>query len=440
MADKRKDLNRRNLPDRVSQKKDGTYKGRYCYTYQGLDGKRHNVYSYRLYETDPVPKGKKADSCVPLMTTIAQIERDKQDGICSTAGEITLNEMFQKYMEMRPGIKDSTKVFDLHIWSYYVQDGLGTKKISRISYSDIKSLYLYLLWEKTNKQTGEKGLSIITVSGVHVLINSVFKLAKKDKVIRDNPADGVMTDIKAENKGKLYQKSNQMKSLTVKQQENFLVFVKTDKVYQRWYNLFIVLFGTGMRIGELGALRRDDLDFENNLININLSLSYYRAPGDSKYDFHITVPKTSAGRRSIPMFPEVRKALLEQLETQLKNGHNQAVVEGYSGFVFQTDGGQPIRYNSFDVILSHIVNKYNKEEEKHASEEKRKPELLPRFSVHDIRHTFATRMAENNTNQLVMKKVMGHESIETTLDVYAEVTDAEERACFDALEGKMSLA
>lgn len=440
MAGKRKDLNRRNLPDGVSQKKDGAYKGRYCYTYMGLDGKRHSVYSYRLYETDPVPKDKKADSCVPLMTTIAQIERDRQDGICSTAGEITFNEMFQRYMKMRPGIKDSTSVHNVHTWDYYVRDRLGSKKISKISYSDIKSLYLYLLWEKPNKQTGEKGLNISTVNCVHVLIGSVFNLAQKDKIIRDNPADGVMADVKAENKDKVNQNSGQIKSLTVKQQRNFLLYIKTNEVYKKWYNLFVVLFGTGMRIGELSALRNVDLDFENNVINVNYSMGYYKAPGSSRCDFHITTPKTSAGKRTIPMFPEVREALLRQLEIQLKNGHNKAVVDGYSGFVFQSMKGHPLKSATLDATLKRIVERYNREEEKRASEKGQKPELLPYFSPHDIRHTFATRMAENGANQLVMKKVMGHKSIETTMDIYAEVTDTEERSCFEELEGNMSLA
>lgn len=440
MAGKRKDLNRRNLPSGVSQKKDGSYKGRYCYTYQGLDGKRHCVYSYRLYETDPVPKGKKENSCIPLMTTIAQIERDKQDGIISAARDVTLNDLFEKYMGMRPGIKSTTRICNLNVWERYIRDSLGGKEVAKISYSDIKSFYLYLLWEKPNQQTGEKGLSLLTVQSVHALICSVLNLAKKDKIIRDNPSEGVFEEIKSESRSRLEKDNKQVKSLTASQQKNFLLYVKNHIAYVKWYNLFIVLFGTGMRIGELCALRRDDLDFEKDIIHINFTLHYYKGVNDTKHNFHMSTPKTSAAKRNIPMFPEVKEALLRQLEVQLKIGNNKAVVDGYSGFVFQTSRGNPMLYTEVDDEITLIVSNYNKEEGIRAERENRKEEYLPYFSAHDIRHTFATRMAENNANQLVMKKVMGHTSISTTLDIYAEVMDTEERECFDDLEGNMSLS
>lgn len=439
MAGKRKDLSRRNLPKGVSQKKDGTYKGRYCYTYNGLDGKRHSVYSYRLYETDPIPKGKKSDSCIPLMTMIAQIERDKQDGILSTAGDISLNDMFERYMEMKPGIKESTRVDHLYRWKLYVQDSLGKKKIAKISYSDIKSLYLHLLWDWPNHQTGEKGLSMGSLLRIHAMIYPVLELARKDKIIRENPSEGIMAEIKAENKSRT-QGNVQIKSLTVVQQKNFLIYVKNHSIYNKWYNLFIVLFGTGIRIGELAALRREDIDFENNNIHINFSMQYYKGLNDDKATFHMSTPKTSAGKRTIPMFPEVREALLKQLELQLETGYNTAVIDGYSGFVFLNNRGLPIKHSKIDEVIKRIVGNYNEKETMRAKKEKRIPELLPLFSAHDIRHTFATRMAENRANQLVMKRVMGHESIETTLDIYAEVTDEEERICFDDLKGNMSLA
>ena len=439
MAGRRKDLNRRNLPNGVSQKKDGAYKGRYCYTYEGLDGQRHNVYSYRLYETDPVPKGKKLESCVPLMTIITGIERDKQDRINTAGGGVTLNEMFEKYMELKPGIKESTRAQHYGEWKLYVQNNLGLKKISKITYIDIKSLYLLLLWDWPNRQTGEKGLSIGSVMAVHEMIYSALELARKNKLIRENPAEGIISEIKAENKSKV-QTDHQIKSLTVEQQRKFLSYVKTTGKYSEWYDHFIVLFGTGMRIGELSALRREDLDFKHNIININFSMERYKGRNDSERCYHMHPPKSSAGKRAIPMFPEVKEALLRQLEHQLKTGLQTAVVDGYSGFVFLSKKGNPINYSTFDGILYKIVASYNNEEIKLAEKEKREPELLPRFSAHDIRHTFATRMAENNANQLVMKKVMGHERIETTLDIYAEATPTEENECFDDLEGKMSLA
>lgn len=54
---------------------------------------------------------------------------------------------------------------------------------------------------------------------------------------------------------------------------------------------------------------------------------------------------------------------------------------------------------------------------------KRKPLLLPDFSCHHLRHTFCTRLCENETNLKVIQSIMGHKSIETTMNIYAEATD-----------------
>ena len=58
-----------------------------------------------------------------------------------------------------------------------------------------------------------------------------------------------------------------------------------------------------------------------------------------------------------------------------------------------------------------------------AKKEKRQPVILPHFSCHHLRHTFCTRFCEQETNIKVIQSIMGHANIETTMDIYAEVTD-----------------
>ena len=66
-----------------------------------------------------------------------------------------------------------------------------------------------------------------------------------------------------------------------------------------------------------------------------------------------------------------------------------------------------------------------------AKKEKREPVLLPDFSCHHLRHTFCTRLCENETNLKVIQSIMGHRSIETTLDVYAEATDRKKQEAIE---------
>lgn len=73
--------------------------------------------------------------------------------------------------------------------------------------------------------------------------------------------------------------------------------------------------------------------------------------------------------------------------------------------------------------IRRITEHYNDEELLKAAKEKREPVLLPHFSCHHLRHTFATRLCEAESNLKVIQSVMGHRNIETTMDIYAEATD-----------------
>ena len=70
-------------------------------------------------------------------------------------------------------------------------------------------------------------------------------------------------------------------------------------------------------------------------------------------------------------------------------------------------------------------------------EEKREPVLIPNFSAHSLRHTFCTRLCENESNLKVIQSVMGHSDITTTMDIYAEATDEKKQEIMANLQGKI---
>ena len=84
-------------------------------------------------------------------------------------------------------------------------------------------------------------------------------------------------------------------------------------------------------------------------------------------------------------------------------------------------------------MIKRIVDDYNAKEELNAARENRDPLILPRFSCHIIRHTFCTRLCENETNIKVIQSVMGHKDIETTMDIYAEVSEQKKIETFEQL-------
>ena len=79
----------------------------------------------------------------------------------------------------------------------------------------------------------------------------------------------------------------------------------------------------------------------------------------------------------------------------------------------------------------------NEEEKEAAKKEDREPLILPSFSAHNLRHTFCTRLCENESNLKVIQSIMGHSDIQTTMDIYAECTQEKKQEVMTNLNGKI---
>ena len=142
------------------------------------------------------------------------------------------------------------------------------------------------------------------------------------------------------------------------------------------------------------------------MININHSLVYYsREYKDHPMcSFAVSLPKTEAGIRIIPMLSDVRRALLAEYNNQLAFGFCDEVVDGYTGFIFQNRYGGLLSPHDINRAIERIYKAHNESELQKAEEEKRQPLLIRHFSVHNLRHTFCTRFCENETNLKVWQQ------------------------------------
>ena len=118
---------------------------------------------------------------------------------------------------------------------------------------------------------------------------------------------------------------------------------------------------------------------------------------------------------------------------------HQIVVDGYKGFIFFNRYGNAYQPAAINRQIDRVVLAYNEEETKAAEKEMRMPVLLPDFSCHQLRHTFCTRMCENETNIKVVQDIMGHTDIRTTLEIYAEAQDALKEQAVENLAGKIGV-
>lgn len=423
MKQERRDTKNRILWTGEYQKSNGVYE----YRYVDSGGESRSVYSWRLTQSDRLPKGKRSQMCLREMEK--QIERDKQDEIDTFAAQrLTLNVFFDNYIKERK-LKDSTRANYKYMFKKYVKDVLGIRMLSTIKYSDIKKFYNSLLYEN--------GFKPNSMEVIHTILHPIFTTAVRDGYIRSNPTDGVMTEIKNSHEWVKPKRH----ALTEQQQSAFISFVEKSDTYKHWMPLFTVLLGTGCRVGEIIGLRWEDCDFNNDIISINHNL-IYRLQDDGKCGFHITTPKTKAGIREIPMFKAVKSALLSEKLYQMKNGFNQTVIDGYTGFIFKNRFNTVYSPHCINRAIKRIYEDYNSHEIIQAQKEKREPLLLPHFSVHNLRHTFCTRLCENTSDKNTLKmiqEIMGHSDISTTLDIYTELTRDKKQAAFEELEGKFKI-
>ena len=415
MSDRRDSKNRK-LNKGEYQREDG----RYAYRYTDVDGGVRWIYSWKLTETDSIPKGKSCGKC--LRDIELEIARKLASGErVYTTDAPTLNELFENYIFMRSRLRDTTKNSYRSLWCTHVEESIGKRQVDTIKYSDVVRFLSGL---------ARSNLKPSTVKSIYNLIRPALGIAVSDDIIRKNPADGALGQIFES--GKI--KKEKQHSLTVVQQNAFLTFLRETPRFRRRYRLFIFLLGTGCRIGEARGLTWGDCDFEHGRIMIRRQLSYHRAEGEDGLREHIVEPKTDYGIRVVPMFSEVREVLLEELAEQR---NEVKTVDGVSGLIFQTKKGGCLDAANVDRAIDSIVRRYNAAEEIKAASEGRAPEFLPHFSVHNLRHTFCTRLCENETNLKVIQEVMGHADISTTMNVYNEVMEETRTRSFAGLEGKI---
>lgn len=398
MADKRKDSNGRIMPENVTQRKDGTYMWR-----KSIDGKKYCVYGKTLGEI----KQKKDIALGEIRKGEYKGKRERMKEEKETAiNDITLNEWFFQWEKAyRVGnVKETTLNKGHYIYMKYFFKTIGQMKIKNIRQIDITNIL------NTMNKNGQSYSSLVKCTGI---LSLMFNDAASNGLVDSNPAKGALKVRKQDAKEK--------RILSEQEEQRFIDFVKNDRYYKKYAPLFITGFGTGMRIGEILSLTWKDIDFKNNSISVNKTLSelndYVKQGGKTR--FIVTEPKTKSSIRNVPMLEKVKEALLEQKKN--KGKQNTVSIDGYEDFVFTTKTGNVFYPRFIRLTIKRIIIKMNRKEK--AEAEGREPAVFEYFSPHCMRHTFATRCYEKGMREKVIQKILGHSKIDMTLNVYTHTTD-----------------
>lgn len=401
-----KDQNGKELPKGITWREDKqTYMARF--TYQGK--------SYTFYGKDLKKLTKK----------LADKRYEAEHGLAGSADKITLDRWYQTWLEdyKIPNIKETSVNTYKQMYSCYIQKELGSRYLKQIKPVHIQKVYNAML---------ERGFAPKTVSILQAMLYNIFEFAVKNDLIVKNPCNGITRPKK---------KKAEVEALSAGEQDTLLHYLGKSK-WKHYKPLVITLLGTGMRIGECLGLTWDDIDFRNMEIHINKTLVYVKDLGTGKYTFKFQTPKTKNSIRTIPMLSDVASALKQQSMNQKRlkvyMGAEWQPLQDFQDMVFTSFKGTPCQESKIRKHLVKIVAEINAAEKALAEQQNREPIIMKHIKPHMFRHTFATRCFENDMPPKTVQHILGHSSINLTMDLYTHMSGDKKKEDMKKLEGMFS--
>ena len=383
LSEVRRDNKGRKFMTGESQNKDG----RYRYKYTDVNGERKSVYSWRLTDSDPYPKGKKKD--ISLREKEKSIQKAKDDIVSPNGGNMTVLELVQKYLSQKRGVKHNTQANYNFVLNIIKKEPFGAKRIDKVKLSDAKE------WLVKLQDDGRGYSSIHSIRGV---VRPAFQLAVDDDLIHKNPFEFQLATV-------VVSKSVTREAITRKQERDFLKFIKEDKHFSQYYDAIYILFNTGLRISEFVGLTIKDIEFDKERIKVDHQLQRKR-----NMEYVIETPKTEKGERYVPMKDDVADCFRRIIENR-KKPKVEPMIDGYVGFLCLDKNNMPMVALHWEKYFQHIREKYNSIYKV----------PMPCITPHVCRHTFCSNMAKSGMNPKTLQYIMGHSDIGVTLNTYTHL-------------------
>lgn len=361
-----KDLKGKELGVGINQQKNGLYSARFVDKY----GKRRQK------------RFKKLQECRQWIADASYIDEHSN---LAQANDMMVNAWFEYFIEIkkktvRPNtVRNYTERYEANI----------KPVIGKMLLTDVKPLHC----QKIFLDMAEDGYRTSTLYQTRIALYTMFEFAKENDVLQYNPC-------KKSVKSDMGKPSDKKEALTIEVQKKFL----EGAMGKSYENQFRFLLQTGLRTGELVGLKWEHVDFNNRVLSIEQSMEYRYKVGE----WRIGEPKSKSGYRKIPLTEEAVRILKAQEE---KNKKIEAIPEKWSEYIFLSRKGEPVKNSTYDTALFKICDKVG----------------IKRFSMHVLRHTFATRCIEAGMKPKTLQKILGHSSIQITMNLYVHVTEEEKQ-------------
>jgi integrase len=276
----------------------------------------------------------------------------------------------------------------------------------------------------------KEGLAQSTIRNIAAPVRGMYNQAIEDGITEKNPAARI---------GKLNKQSKDKpkKKIDPLTREEVAVLLEAAREgkHAHWYPLLLCACRTGLRKGELIALKGIDIDFKSRFIHVqrNLSRGKLSATKNGK-DRRVDMSTMLANTLEEVLSKRRAEALREEMKKPAEERRDAAAVVNavMDNWLFRTPGvvkknGQVIRATQLQP--SNLLNTFYRILVDAG---------LRRVRFHDLRHTFASLLLQNGESLTYVKDQMGHSSIQITVDIYGHLVPGGNRAAVDKLDGEVT--
>lgn len=361
-----KDLKGKELGVGIIQQKNGLYSARFVDKY----GKRRQK------------RFKKLQECRQWIADASYI--DEHSNIAQ-ASDMVVDAWFEYWIEIKKKTVRPNTVRN------YTERYMRNIKpvIGKMLLTEVKPLHC----QKIFLETADEDYRTSTIYQARIALYNMLEFAKENDVLCYNPC-------KKSVKSDMGKPSDKKVALTIDEQKKFL----EGAAEQSYENQYRFVLQTGLRTGELVALQWRNVDFKKRTLTIDHSMEYRYNVGE----WRIGEPKSKSGYRTIPLTEEAIRILKDQKE---KNKKIKVIPMEFSEYIFLCRKGTPIKNSTYDTALFKICDKVG----------------MKRFSMHVLRHTFATRCIEAGMKPKTLQILLGHSNIGITMNLYVHTTEEEKQ-------------
>ncbi|MCK2017945.1 site-specific integrase [Peribacillus frigoritolerans] len=308
--------------------------------------------------------------------------------------KMTYEHYMEEWFQERKNTLQRT-TFEIHSIYYrnVIKPELGQLKVQQIAPIQIQKFI--------NELVNDTNYSAHTIHLIFRIVSASLKKAKVLKLIKHNPSDGITLP-------KI--KKREMSIWTLKQVNQFISEASNINRLTRCYIGFLISIFTGMRQGEILGMRWKDVDFETQTIFVRQTLTQ-NAEIKSGAKNEASVRSIHIPSKLVDELRSYRKQVLQEKLTHGQNYHDNDLV-------VCTRDGKPMIPRNFRKEFYNLVERVG----------------LPKIRFHDLRHTHATILIQQNINVKLISERLGHSDIETTLNTYSHVLPDMQKSVSDKLD------